>query len=296
MRRRNRLKTLMLFLAPAMFVYGVFFLYPVTRALYVSLFEWSGFVPKMVYVGLGNFQELARDRIFWISLKNTMIFLVIGGIFTLSLALFLAALLSRKDFRGRRFFRTTIFFPIVVPAVCLGIIGMFFFNPAGLLNDVFRRLNLEGLTRTWLGPDLVVVSVLGTIVWATVGFSMVILLAGIAKVPLSFLEAARVEGATEWKTFFRVTIPMIWDVIVTVIVLWIIGALKMFELIYTLTMGGPNNASSTIAIFIYKMAFGQRETIYRMGYGTAAGVVLLMLVILGSMLTLLFMRREHIEY
>jgi ABC-type sugar transport system permease subunit len=296
MRRTNRYRTIVLFLTPALIVYGLFFFYPAMRALYVSLFEWSGFVPKMEFVGLANFKELARDKIFWKALKNTMVYLVAGGAFTLSIALLFAALVSKSTFWGRKLLRAIIFFPIVVPAVGLGIIGTFFFNPAGILNDVLRTLGLDMLTRTWLGPDLAIYSMLAAIVWATAGFSMVVFAAGIEKIPPTYAEAARVEGANEIQIFFRITLPMIWDVVTITVVFWIIGALKMFELIYTLTLGGPNWSTSTISIFTYVMAFGQRETIYRMGYGTAAGVVLLFLVIAGSGLTMFLMRREAIEY
>jgi ABC-type sugar transport system permease subunit len=296
MKRKFRSITALSFLAPALLVYGIFFIYPAIRALYISLFDWSGFVPKMKYLGLKNFIELSRDPIFWQSLKNTMFFLIVGGILTLSLALFFAALLSKTKLWGRRFFRAVIFFPVVTPTVGLGIIGTFFYNPSGILNGVLQSLNLGMLTNSWLGPKLAIYSMLAAIIWATVGFSMVIFLAGIEKIPATYAEVAELEGANEWMIFFQVTLPMIRDVVTTVIVFWIIGALKMFELIYTLTQGGPNWATSTVSIFTYVEAFGQRETIYRMGYGTAAGVVLLILVILGAGLTMSLMRQEAIEY
>ena len=294
--RKQRWMTALLFLTPSMTIYAVFFAYPAIRGLYVSLFDWSGFVPKMKFIGLGNFIELAQDAIFWKSLGNTMFFVVVGGVLTISVALVFAALLSRTDLRGRKLLRAVIFFPVAVPTVGLGIIGAFFFDPSGILNGVLGSLHLASLARSWLGPQLAIYSTLASIIWATVGFSMVVLIAGIEKVPSTYAEAARVEGAGEWQIFFRVTVPMIWDVFVTVAVFWIIGALKMFELIYTLTLGGPNWATSTISIFTYVEAFGQRETIYRMGYGTAAGVVLLVLVILGAGLTMVLLRREPIEY
>ena len=288
--------TALLFLAPAILIYGLFFLYPAIQALRVSLFEWSGFVPKMEYVGFQNFIELWKDKIFWKSLKNTMFYLIVGGVLVISLALLFAALITRENLVGRKFFRAIIFFPVIVPAVGLGIIGTFFFNPAGILNGILRSLRLEALTNSWLAPNLAIYSMLAAIVWATVGFSTVVFIAGIDKVPATYSEAARVEGAGEWQIFFQVTLPMIWDVFVTVTVFWIIGALKMFELIYTLTLGGPNWSTSTISIFTYIMAFGQRETIYRMGYGTSSGVVLLFLVIVGSSLTMKLLGRKAIEY
>jgi ABC-type sugar transport system permease subunit len=296
MRRIHRSLTALLFLAPVVLIYGIFFIYPAIRALYISLFDWSGFIPVMKYIGFKNFIELSRDPIFWKSLKNTLFFLFFGGIITLSLALLFAALLSKKKLWGRRFFRAVIFFPVVTPTVGLGIIGTFFFNPNGILNGVLKSLNLEMLANSWLGPKLAIYSMLAAIVWATVGFSMVIFLAGIEKIPETYSEVAELEGANEITIFFTITIPMIWDVIVTVIIFWIIGALKMFELIYTLTQGGPNWATSTISIFTYVEAFGQRETIYRMGYGTAAGVVLFFLVLLGAGLTMSLLKREAIEY
>lgn len=296
MRRKNRIQSALIFITPAMLVYGIFFLYPAIRGLFISLFEWSGFIPQMHYVGLDNFKELISDKLFLKSLRNTAFYLLLGGFFTLSLALLFSAFLTRSKFWGRRLFRTIIFFPIVVPAAGLGIMGVFFFNPSGILNNILRTLHLDLLVRSWLGPDFAIYSMLAAFIWATVGFSMVVFTAGIEKVPKTYSEAARVEGANEIQVFFHVTIPMIWDVIVTVIVFWIIGALKMFELVYSLTLGGPNWATSTISIFTYVMAFGQRETIYRMGYGTAAGVILLLLVIVGAGLAMTILRRETIEY
>lgn len=295
MRAHRRWFMAILFILPALMVYLPFFVYPSLSALRVSLFDWSGFVPQMKFVGLANFRELAKDPIFWISLKNSLFFMVAGGAIVLSIALLFAKILSRELLPGKRLLRAIVFFPLVVPTAGLGIIGTYFFNPAGILNTVLDRLGLDALNRTWLGPEMAVYSALAAVVWATMGFSMVIILAGMERIPCTFAEAAQVEGANEAQILFRVTLPMMRDVLATVIVFWMIGALKLFELIYALTGGGPNYATSTISIFSYVMAFGQRETIYRMGYATAAGVVLFLLVIVSAGLGQL-LRGERIEY
>ena len=285
------------FLLPALVFYGYLFVYPAIQALWVSLHSWSGFTPEMKFIGLGNFRELPQDPIFVLSLRNTMLITLGGGLLTFFLTFLFVGILSRKGVKGRSLWRAILFFPNVVPPVGLGVLWGFIYNfDFGILNAFLRSVGLDSWTRVWLDIDHVVPSMLVTMSWAYMGFYVVMLLAGIDKIPPDYYEAAVVEGASEWQVFFKITVPLLWDVIVVAVTLWVIGALKTFDIIYVVTEGGPANASKTIAIQLYEMAFGYRAPIFRMGYATAMGVVLLVLVMLGVGVVRLLTRREAVEY
>lgn len=284
-------------MAPALIIYGLFFLYPTVQALWVSFNEWSGFVPQMQYVGLKNFKELFQDGMFLASLKNTLTIAFVGGFFVIGLALLFSGMLNRPNFKGKKLVRSIIFYPNVVPAVGLGVLWVFMYNDTfGLINGILKLFGLNSWTHAWLNTTWAFPSVLAAMVWTYVGFYLVILLAGIGKIPETLFEAARVEGAGHWRIFFTITIPLIMDSIIVVTVLWFINAIKAFDLIYAMTEGGPSGATQTVSIYLYDIAFGKRVAIFRMGYGTSMAVVLLVLVILGTSLIRLASRREKIEF
>ncbi len=297
MGRRGRRTIVIPFLLPALIFYGYFFVYPAIQALWVSLHSWSGFTPRMEFIGLRNFWELSKDPIFYIALRNTMAITLVGGLLTFLLTFFFVGILSRKGIRGKSLWRAILFFPNVVPPVALGVLWGFIYNyDFGIVNGFLRVVGLDFLVRTWLDIAHVLPSLLVMMSWAYMGFYVVMMLAGIDKIPPDFYEAAVVEGASEWQVFFKITVPLLWDVVVVAITLWVIGALKTFDIIYVMTQGGPAEASKTLAIQLYETAFGYRAPIFRMGYGTAMGVVLLILVIMGVGLVRIFTRREAVEY
>jgi len=296
--QRERRKLILPFLAPAIIIYLVFFIHPAVQALWVSLHDWSGFTPQMDYVGLANFEEMLRDDIYRDVLLQTLGLLVIGGILTFGLSLFFTALLS-SGVRGRRFFRAVIFSPNVVAMIALTTLWSFVYNPRfGLLNGIIRGLGLEHLGRTaWMGPDLVYWSVLVAVVWIYVGFYAILFMAGADKIPVSLYEAAILEGANRIQMFVRVTIPLMWDVIAVGMVLWIIDALMQFEFYYAVSGAFPPIKIWTIPIYVFVLAFGKRNPIFRMGYGTAVAVSLLVFVLVFAVITQrMVRRRETIEF
>ena len=294
MRTRRRI---VLLLVPALILYLGLFIYPAVRALWVSLHSWTGFTVKMEWVGLANFAELLRDDVYWRSFVITLkfIFLGGGGIFLLA---FLFTFFLTSGIRGKKVYRAIIFYPNVVAPIALATFWGFIYNPRfGLLNGLLRSLGLESWTQTWTGPDLVFWSILAALVWTYVGFYMVMLMSGVDKIPPDFYDAARIAGANRVQIFFRIVIPLIWDVLVIAIVLWIIISIKMFEFMFSFSGGlsAPRQVW-TNALYMFMLTFGQRVAIYRMGYGTAVAVTMLFMVIVFSGVVRLLMRREKVEF
>jgi ABC-type sugar transport system permease subunit len=295
-RRTGRSRVVLPFLLPALAVYTLIFVYPALDAMRVSLFQWSGFTDKMTYIGFGNYQRLLSDPTFWVSLRNTAIIAVGGGVGIFSLAFFFSAVLQR-EIRGKKFFRAIMFFPVVLPGVGVGMIWQFVYNRSwGPLSAFLNKVGLESLDRTWLGPKYIIASLTVAVIWTYLGFYLVILMAGIDKIPKSYFESARLDGASEWRMFWLVTLPMTWDVLVVAMVLWLISAMKIFDLIVATTFPSPPRSGFTMTIFVWERAVGAYTPVFELGYATAIGVVLLFCVVLGVALLRLVTRRERIEY
>lgn len=288
-----------LFLAPALLFYCVLFIYPTIKAFYISLFDWNGFTTDMKFVGLSNFRELLGDSTFWsVAVKNTLGFTFIGGALVFGLAFLLCSVLS-SNVRGKKFFRALIFFPAVMSPIAIAILWTFIYNNKwGLLNNFLALLHLECLQRVWMDPSRLFWAILAAMVWMYCGFYCVILLAALDRVPNDLIEAATLDGASEFKIFFKIKIPMIWDVLVTSLTLWGINSVKEFALLYA--WGGgvdiPPDGATNIAVRMYITAFGKRVTIYRMGYATAMGVLMFLAVAVIVVLISLLMKRDKLEY
>ena len=295
--QHDRKKMIVLFLLPALVLYGVFFIYPSIQAIAMSLTNLTGFNPTGGFVGLQNYQRQFHDPVFHKALGNTLMILVGSTIVLFALALLFTALLSRRSVRGKEFFRAMGLFPAIIPGVALGLIWVFVLSPNfGMLNQTLRTLGLNSLAKPWLGPKFVMPTVIVALSWSFVGYYTVIMLAGVSRISDEHYDAARVEGANEWQIFAKITLPMIWDVVLMALVLWTIFALKTFEFVLVLTDGGPANATLTLYIYIYRLAFGTRTAVYRMGYAASIGVTLLFLIILVVIIQRIVTRRETIEF
>lgn len=297
---RRPMRTMVLaFLAPALIFYGTLFIYPTVKAFYISLFDWNGFTSGMEFIGLKNFTELFGDSSFWsVAVKNSMLITFMGGILIFGLAFLLCAVLSSK-IKGKKFFRALIFFPAVVNPIAIAILWTFIYNNKwGLLNNFLALVGLESWQRVWMDPSTLFWAILVALVWMYSGFYCVILLAALDRVPESHIEAATLEGASEFTIFFRIKIPMIWDVLVTALTLWCINSVKEFALLYA--WGGgvdiPPDGATNIAVRMFITAFGKRVTIYRMGYATAMGVIMFIAVAVLVIVISVLMKRDKLEY
>lgn len=285
-----------LLLFPAAFFYLIFFLVPAAQSFYYSLFDWSGIGQSMEFIGLQNYRELFGDTLFRTSMGNTLIILFGGGVVIFGMAFVFTAMLN-SGIRGRSYFRAMVFLPNIVATIALTTLWRYIYEPRfGLLNSGLEFLGLENLTNTWTAPDTIFWAMLVAMIWLYVGFYLVLLMAGTDKIPVEFYEAARLDGANQAQVFMRITIPLLWDVLTVAVVLWSITALKIFEFPFAFTSLEPVPETYTSAVYLYVMGFGQRTPIYRMGYASAIGVMMLVTVVITVIVLRRLFRREAVQY
>jgi ABC-type sugar transport system permease subunit len=294
---KDRRKLIIPFLAPGLILYLVFFIYPAIQGFYTSLFDWSGFGLPKKFIGLKNFQQLVVDERFITALKTTMVILFVGGIFIFALAFLFTALLN-SGIRGKKFYRAVFFFPNVVATIALTTFWSLVYNQRfGLINSFLKTIGLKDLIQPWTDPDHILGAVVIALIWLYTGYFMVILLAGVDKIPTEIYDAARVDGANSLQVFIQITIPLMWDVIGIALVLWMITAIKQFEFIYAFGSGIQVSAATwTLPIYLVIEGFGKRDPIFRLGYASAIGVVLMLLVVVFAAIMRRFLRREIIQY
>jgi ABC-type sugar transport system permease subunit len=262
------------FISPFYILFAVFLLVPILAGFYLSFTEWAGFGTPEV-VGLVNYRRLFGDAQFYLSLWNTLFFVLVSMLIVVPLALLIAQALNARGLRARDMFRIVYFTPIVLsPIVIVLIFQLFFDKNFGLLNAIFKAVfGFGGID--WLGsPWWARISVSILIVWRWTGYLMIFFLAGLQAVPRELHEAAEIDGARPVQRFFNITLPSLRPVTAFVVVTSLVGSAQIFEEPYLLTSGGPNFATLTIGIFIYRAAFQRQE----LGYAAAAGVVLFAIV------------------
>ncbi len=271
-----------LLVAPALILFVLLVVYPMLNTVYLSFFDYGLTDPRIRFIGFNNFIELTGDEVFWRSLRNNATILVVSVIVQVGLGIVLSALIDRGLRWGKSAARTLNFAPVVMSAVAVGILWQLIYDPTvGLANRFVALFGLDPPSQGWLGdPRLVIFSVLVVACWQYTGYVMIIALAGMQSVSPELYEAAAIDGATEIQKFFRITLPSIRNVIIAVILITMIGAVKVFDLVYILTRGGPANSSQVMGTYIYYNAF----TVNRAGYASAISVVLLLFaLILGFM-------------
>jgi N-acetylglucosamine transport system permease protein len=289
---RGKYRLIIPFLLPALLLYGLFVVYPYLQAMYVSLTSWSGVSPTPRFIGLRNFQRLFADRYFWNALRHNAIYLATLPLVIIAFAFFLAFVLTQGvPLRG--VYRVVFFFPQVMSVVAVGVLWNFVYHPTlGLLSASLRALGFSN-PPTWLGdPGTALGAIAAVVVWQAVGFYMVFFIAGMEAIPVTFYEAARIEGASGWQMFWRVTLPLLWENTRVALVFLAIGALDMFGITQTMTEGGPSRATDVLGTYLYQNAFTHSQ----FGYATAIAVTLFAIVFLLSMLVMRVTSREAVEY
>lgn len=274
---RHRAGTL--FVLPAFLVYALFVVYPFLQSFYLSLTDWDGISPDKPFVGLDNYRELVADSLLWDALWHNVIWVVLGTVGPMAIGLLLAVLLWSRP-RGFTLFRTVYFMPQVLSPVIIAIVWGWIYNPIfGILNQSLDRLGLENLSRGWLGdPDLALYAVILTAVWAETGFVFVILLAGLQNVSRDLIDAALIDGANAWQRFQNVIVPQLSNVVTVVTALLLVGGFSVFDLVFVMTEGGPNNATELIATYTYTEAFTRN----RIGYSASLSLVMTLLSLVVS--------------
>jgi len=251
----------------ALLLYLVFMILPGIAGIAYSFTDWSSFTTKIHFVGLQNFKTIfSASGNYLLFIKNTFIFTLVTIVAKTVLGLALALLLTEGVKRMAYFYRVLIYLPVVLPMLAIALIFKSILNPAtGFLNTTLRGVGLGFLAQKWLvNPHIALYSVIGVDTWAGVGYIMVILLAGLQSIPRDYLEAAEVDGAGFWSKLIYVTLPLMMPAIIIVTVLNLLYALKVFDVVYALTNGGPGYATDVIYTAIFE-AFSQGQW----GLGTA---------------------------
>ncbi|OGI19757.1 MAG: lactose ABC transporter permease, partial [Candidatus Melainabacteria bacterium RIFOXYA2_FULL_32_9] len=271
-----------LFLIPAGIVLLVFFFIPFFESFLLSFQSYRHNIYSPEWVGLANYVELFSSPVFYKTMINTFIYLVVAVPVLVVLPLIIAIFVNQK-LRGVSIYRTLIYIPVIVSIVVAGIAWKWLYASNGILNYIISLLNLPAIG--WLtDPNVALYSVIVVTVWKGIGYYMVIYMAALTAVPRDLYEAADIDGANEVHKHIAVTIPYLKPTIALVSIISSISAMKVFVEIYVMTNGGPMNASKTIVYYIYQRAFENLE----LGYASAAGVVLLIIVMILSIINMKF--------
>jgi raffinose/stachyose/melibiose transport system permease protein len=279
-KRRKRLAARLqpyLFIAPAMIVYLGFLVYPMLVSLWTSFLEWDGLSAKSTFVGLQNYQNLLfADDVARTALINNVLWTLGALVIPTSIGLGLALALNRR-LPGTNALRTIIYAPAVLPLVATGLIWGWMYNPNfGAINVILNSVGLGNLAGGWLSSfDMAMPSVFITYVWSSVGFPMILYLAGLQSINSEYYDAARIDGANAVQRFRHVTLPGLAESHVIVLSLAVIGGFKVFDLIYTMTYGGPGRVTQVLGTWMYFQSFQY----YNAGYGAAIAWVIAAIIL-----------------
>ena len=287
----SRWLTIGLFVLPALTLYAVFVLLPVLQAMQYSLYKWNGLTPLTEFVGVQNYAIAIGNKAFMTAVGNNVLIVVLSLCIQIPFSLTLAVLLNRR-FRGRAIFRLIFFLPYVLSEAVTGIVFTLMLQPHSVVDSTLRNVGFGGLIQDWLGDStLVMITLFVIISWKYFGFHMIIMLAGLQGIPRELEEAAYIDGADRRTAFRYVTLPLLGPTIRVSIFLSMIGALQLFDIVWVMTAGGPVNASSTMAIAMFKAGFRSHQ----FGYGSAVAVILFLSCLVVALLYQRFVLRRDTD-
>lgn len=262
-------------LAPAVILLLLFVIYPTVNIFFMSLFKWGGLSANKQFVGLNNFKILLGDKNFIQAFQNTILLIVVVTLVTFFLAIMFANILVREDIKGKGFFRVIFYIPNILSVAVIAAVfaQIYAVDEGGLLNNLIRLFKPE----TWkniqfLGdPNKVLYSIAGAMIWQAIGYYMVMYMASISSISEHLYEAAEIEGASKFRQFFQITLPLIWENIRTTLTFFVISSINMsFLFVKVLTAGGPGGSSEVFLSYLYKQAYDNASY----GYGMAIGVLI----------------------
>ena len=278
-----------LLLLPGLVIYALFVLLPVISTVRYSFYDWTGFSDP-TYIGLGNYAELMRDPDVLKAIGNNLFFVIFYTIIPILLGLFLASVMSRGKLKGMVIFRTGLFVPQVMSAVVVGIIWRWLFTLDGPINTVLQVIGIE--PHAWLGNFTFAPYAVGAVgTWVEYGLCMVLFLAGVQNIDEELYDAAKVMGANAWQQFRYVTLPGLRQQILVAFVLTFIAALRVFDLVFVLTNGGPGKQTLVTSMLVYEETFERN----RAGYGAAIAVMLAIIIVAVSAAVFRFQAREDAQ-
>ncbi|MDF2706999.1 MAG: putative ABC-type sugar transport system, permease component [Nonomuraea muscovyensis] len=283
-----------LWVLPAVALLLVFVYYPIVDNLRLSFFSWNAFSPEPRFVGLDNYAETFADPVFWRALLNNTAYAVVSLVFQAGLSLVLAALLEElvgKRMRG--LLRTLYFIPAAMSITVVGVLFSFLYNPRyGLVNAALDAVGLGHLGRAWLGEESSAIwSVIAMSQWQSVGYTAVLFVVAIQRIPREYYEAARVDGSGAVRTFFSITLPMVREMTTLIVILTISGAFLVFNEVMVMTAGGPDNSSQVLGTWLYRKAFFEDD----MGYAATVATVIFVITFAIAALQLAVSRRRRYD-
>lgn len=287
-------KTIYLFFLPGLILYSIFFLYPTVSALFYSFTDWDGLSDAYQFVGFGNYERaLTGDSVFRKTVGNNLKFMLMVVIFQ-TLAALAFAMIVLKNTKTNLFLRALYFFPTILSSVSVAFIWSFIYDPSlGILNQILGLLGLEFLQQNWLGnSDIAIYSLAITQIWFHAGQMLIIFVAGLQAIPEDLYEVAKIEGASKWQTFRKVTWPLLAPSATIVIAYTTIQSFKAFDLVFAMTGGGPNNSTEIIATYIFDVAFRS----YNFGYASSISVLFMVIIAFITFLQFKALRSDRISY
>ena len=287
--RRRELITAVVMLAPSLLFLAAFTYWPIVRSLMYGFFDVQLGSTEIFFVGWENYQRLWHDALFWQSLRNTVVYMVITVPTSIGLALLLAVALDRK-LRGTALYRSIFFYPVMVPSVAAGMVWVFLYAPGyGPINGLMELLGLPKLEwlydRQWALPAIIFMSI-----WKYAGYFMLILLAALQLVPRDLYEAARLDGVSGFRQLVHITVPLISPTLYFVVIIGVLHSYQIFDYVFVMTQGGPADATNVLTFYIYQNAFQFQDI------GTASAIAnILLLVVMGliGLVALTLGRRVH---
>lgn len=267
-------------------LYAIFMGYPIVRTVILSVYKWDGISPEQIYVGLANYVEIFKDPSFMTTLANNLKWAVLTLILPVGGGLLLAVALHSGKIYFPTFFRTLFFLPATMSLVTIGIMYALILNPAfGALNEVLQFMGLGVLVQDWLGnPDIAIYTLILIFGWYYIGLPMILFYAGIGEIPFELYETAILEGANGWQILREVTMPLLRPVTIVVVAQAVIQSLKAFDLVMTMTRGGPYSSTSVLGYYMYKQTFWTSHY----GIGAATSTVIL---VLSSIFAIFYLRQ-----
>ena len=283
-------------LAPALLLFSVFVIYPTITIFRMALYKWGGISAKKTFVGFDNFLILAKDANFIRAAQNTIFLLIFTTIITIVLALLFAAIVTKEDIKGQNFFRVVFYIPNILSIVVISGIFSAIYDPAqGLANSLIGMVK----PGTWeniqfLGNSKIVIpAIAGAMIWQAIGYYMVMYMASMSSIPEALYEAAEIEGASKFKQFFDITLPLIWDTIRTTLTFFIVSNINLsFLFVKVMTSGGPNGASEVFLSYMYKQAYNNSSY----GYGMAIGATIFIFSFALSAIINRVTKREPLQF
>lgn len=285
--REKRINWAQFLSLPALLLFCAFFVYPLLKGVGMSLTDWDG-MGEAHFVGLKNFFGFFSDERAIHDIKTTLIF-AIGSAVLLNLVGLGYALLMNNDFHGKSIARVVIYLPAIISPLIMGYIWYFLLQPGrGYLYHAFVQIGLPDLIGNWMSSYSSSLMVLILVnVWQFAGMTMIIYLAGLQSISSEVLEAAVIDGASPWQRFIRVTLPLLMPAIRINVVTNIIGSLSVFDIIMSLTEGGPGFSTESLSIYIMRMCYGSRT-----GYSTAVAMILFFIILIPVLISMRLTRAK----